>query len=58
MWTWARETAGHYARNCVTMTGFGHAGADPNMVSGSRECEVGMEYEEEEEEEENSGDWE
>ena len=45
VWTWARETAGHYARNCVTMTGFGHAGTDPNMVSGSRECEVGMEYE-------------
>ena len=56
MWTWARETAGHNSRNCVTMTGFGHAGTDTNMVSGSRECEVGMEYEEEEEE--NSRDWE
>ena len=42
VWTWGRETARDYARNCVTMTGYGSVGTDPrsdaNVVSGNRDC--------------------
>ena len=42
VWTWGRETATDYARNCVTMTGYGSVGTDPrsdaNVVSGNKDC--------------------
>ena len=37
-WTWARETAGIYAKNCVTMAGFKFSGTDSNVMSGKRDC--------------------
>ena len=37
-WTWATEKAGPYARQCVTMTGYGYTNEDPNVVSGTRDC--------------------
>ena len=37
-WTWATEKAGQWARQCITMTGYGNTAPDTNVVSGARDC--------------------
>jgi hypothetical protein len=37
-WIWHRETAGKWANQCFTLTGFGRKNHDENTISGARNC--------------------
>merc|ERR1719402_1568997 len=38
VWTWHPDSAGVFARRCVLMRGYSNLAADPNTISGTKEC--------------------
>merc|ERR1719342_1290841 len=38
VWTWHPDSAGVFARRCVLMRGYSNLAADPNTISGTKDC--------------------